>query len=191
MMDRRDWITLLIGTTLAGVALGILFAGCQPGGGHHHAGQALSISFVPDGAPATGEIALAPGSEGEPLVVRVVAGGGFAKAYALAFRLTYDRTVMEYAGPVTAGDPLKAGGVEVLSAAAENDHGQLVVGVSRANTFQGVTLAAGDEIASLVFRPVGKGSTRLDFSEERRRLADERLEEITVNAWTGGTVTVK
>ena len=190
MTDRRDWTALIVGTALAGLLLGLVFLGCQ-GASRHHGGADLSISYVPDGTPGTGEIALAPGSSGETLVVRVVAGGGFEKAYALAARLTYDRKVMEYAGPVTAGDPLKTGGVEVLTAAAENGKGQLVVGVSRANTFDGVALAAGDEIASLEFRPVGKGTTRLDFSDERRRLASDRLEEIPVTAWTGGMVTVK
>jgi hypothetical protein len=187
-MNRRDgtrlrWVILL---ALLGA---VVVAGCAE---KKDEAPDLSIAFVPDGSPAAGEIALATEKDGDRLVVRVVTGGGFAAdAYALAFRLTYDRDVMAYAGTIETGDALAEGGVEVLAAAAQNGNDELVVGVSRADTFDGAALAAGGVVATLAFKPEGKGTTRLDFAESGRRLAGDRLDAIEVAAWKGGTVTVK
>ena len=150
----------------------------------------LTAVFTADGRAGEGEIALADGgSEGGVLRVDVVAGGGFTDAYGLSFRLTYDREVIRFT-EVTAGDALADGGVELLCLARENEADELIFGLSRADTFDGAALQAGDVFATLTFNARGAGTTRLDFVEERSRLADSRLEEIEVSAWKGGEVVV-
>jgi hypothetical protein len=189
-MNRRD-ATRLVSIALSALLAAAAFAGCAKDEKKDDAPD-YSITFAADGPPAAGEIALAASTEGDRLVLDVVAGGGFsADAYALAFRLTYDRDVMKYAGTVEAGDALASDGVELLAAAAQNGKNELVVGVSRSNTFDGVALAEGGVLLRLTFKPVGAGTTRVDFVETGRRLAGDRLDAIDVAAWKGGTATVK
>jgi len=183
----RGWTALL--PLICCLVLWLAAPGC--GGDDDDDDQDLSISYAADGEPGETGIALALNrTDGDLLIVDVVTGGGFVDAYALAFRLTYDNEVMTFEDR-TAGEALAADGVTVICLANENARGELIFGVSRADSFDGADPEAGNPIASLAFRATGKGETRLDFLEEHRGMADNRLRSLDVAEWIGGAVEVR
>jgi len=150
-----------------------------------------SITFMPDGQGAAGDIWLEQGAtdvDKKAFTLKVIGDG--LTVFGVAGRLTFNESVCELTG-IVAGDALEGGTAPIVAAAAGNDDGG-VFGVSRSVDWRhSATIAKTKVIGTLEFSVKKAGTTTIAFNADRSRALDEGLHSVEITNWLGGELTVE
>ena len=167
--------------TIAAIFLTSTLTACGGGGGNSPAGPSYTADFT-GSTPAAGEVALKKSSAAGDTVYIDVTAENIINLFGADMKLTIDDTMVTLAGNCTAGALLSG-----ASAYCSQSGSQIVIGVSLASPASPVS--GSGVIVTVPLRVTVSGDSAIDF--DLSKLYDNGAPtpgEVTVNSWTGGTI---